>query len=50
MVHRFRHTLIVTQIALAFALLSGTGMLALSLSRVLSVDPGFEKEKVLTGS
>ena len=48
-VHRFRHTLIVTQIALAFALLSGTGMLALSLSRVLSVDPGFEKEKVLTG-
>ena len=49
-VHRFRHALIVVQIALAFALLAATGLLAYSLARVLSVDPGFLRENVLTAS
>lgn len=47
-VHRVRHTLIVAQIALAFVLLSGTGLLGLSFARVLAVDPGFRVENVLT--
>jgi predicted permease len=48
--HRVRHTLIVAQFALAFTLLVGTGLLALSFSRVLSVSPGFQPEHLLTGS
>ena len=47
-VHRLRHTLIVTQIALAFVLLAGTGLLGLSFSKVLAVKPGFAPENVLT--
>jgi len=48
-VHRLRHTLIVAQIALAFVLLAGTGLLGLSFQRVLSVNPGFRSDHVLTG-
>jgi predicted permease len=48
-VQRFRLGLIVAQIALAFVLLSGTGLLSLSLSKILSVNPGFRPENVLTG-
>ncbi|MEO6005533.1 MAG: ABC transporter permease [Opitutus sp.] len=48
-VHRLRHTLIVAQIALAFILLAATGLLGLSFTRVLSVDPGFRPENVLSG-
>jgi predicted permease len=48
--HRIRHTLIVAQFALAFTLLVGTGLLALSFSNVLAVSPGFRPENVLTGS
>jgi predicted permease len=48
-VHRLRQTLIVAQIALAFVLLAGTGLLGLSFSRVLAVNPGFRPENVLTG-
>ena len=48
-VHRLRHTLIAAQIALAFVLLAGTGLLGASLMRLLAVDPGFRKENVLTG-
>ncbi len=48
-VQRFRQVLIIAQIALAFVLLSGTGLLSLSLSKVLSVNPGFRPENVLTG-
>jgi len=48
-VHRLRHGLIIAQVALAFVLLSGTGLLAVSFNRVLSVDPGFTQENILTG-
>jgi len=47
--HRLRHTLIAAQFALAFTLLVGTGLLALSFSKVLAVNPGFQPENVLTG-
>ncbi len=49
-VHRVRHALIVAQIALAFVLLAGTGLLGLSFTRLLAVNPGFHPENVLTGS
>ncbi len=48
-VHRLRHGLIVAQIALAFVLLAGTGLLGLSFARVMAVKPGFQAEQVLTG-
>jgi len=44
-----RHTFIVSQIALAFILLAGAGLLALSLQRVMAVSPGFQSDHVLTG-
>lgn len=46
---RVRHGFIVAQVALAFVLLSGAGMLGLSLKRVLETSPGFRAEQVLTG-
>ncbi|SDS35146.1 duplicated orphan permease [Opitutus sp. GAS368] len=46
---RVRHGFIVTQIALAFVLLSGAGLLGLSLRRVLATAPGFQPQHVLTG-
>ena len=49
-VHRFRHGLIVAQIAFAFVLLAGVGLLGLSFIRVMAVDPGFRQEDVLTGT
>lgn len=49
-VHRLRHTLIVAQIALAFVLLAGTGLLGLSFARVLGQNPGFRPEQVLSGA
>ena len=49
-VHRLRHALIIAQIALAFALLSGTGLLGLSFTRVLAVKPGFLPANLLTGA
>ena len=45
-----RHGFIVTQVALAFVLLTGAGMLGLSLQRVLMTAPGFRADHVLTGS
>jgi predicted permease len=45
---RLREALIVAQIALAFVLLTGAGLLTLSFSRVLKVDPGFRPEQLLT--
>jgi predicted permease len=47
--HRLRHALIVAQFALAFTLLAGAGLLGLSFSKVLAVNPGFRPENVLTG-
>jgi predicted permease len=44
-----RHSFIVAQIALAFILLAGAGLLGLSLQRVMAVSPGFQSDHVLTG-
>lgn len=49
-VHRLRHALIVAQIALAFVLLAGTGLLGLSFARVLAQNPGFRAEQVVSGA
>ncbi len=46
---RLRHGFIVAQIALAFVLLSGAGLLGLSLQRVLATPAGFNPANVLTG-
>jgi predicted permease len=46
---RLRHILIVAQIALAFVLLAGAGLLGLSLKRAMAVPPGFRTDHVLTG-
>jgi len=46
---RLRHGFIVGQIALALALLTGAGLLGLSLERATTVSPGFQPEHVLTG-
>ncbi|MEO5957743.1 MAG: FtsX-like permease family protein, partial [Opitutaceae bacterium] len=45
---RIRHGFIVAQIALAFVLLTGAGLLGLSLKRLLGASPGFEAGQVLT--
>jgi predicted permease len=44
-----RHSFIISQIALAFVLLVGAGLLGLSLQRVMAVSPGFQSDHVLTG-
>jgi predicted permease len=46
---RLRHGFIVAQIALAFVLLAGAGLLGLSLKKVMAVSPGFRVDHVLTG-
>jgi predicted permease len=46
---RMRHGFLVAQIALAFVLLSGAGLLTVSLHRVMSTAPGFEPERVVSG-
>jgi predicted permease len=43
-----RSALVVSQVALAFVLLIGAGLLSLSFSRLLAVDPGFRPRHVLT--
>ena len=45
---RLRHTFIVAQIALAFVLLAGAGLLGLSLQRASQVSPGFRAGHVLS--
>ena len=44
-----RQGFIVSQIALAFVLLAGAGLLSLSLQRVMAISPGFQPDHVLTG-
>jgi len=44
-----RHSFIVSQIALAFVLLAGAGLLGLSLQRAMAVSPGFQSDHILTG-
>jgi predicted permease len=46
---RMRHGFIVSQIALAFVLLAGAGLLGLSLQRAMAVSPGFQSDHVLAG-
>ncbi|HEY4245975.1 MAG TPA: ABC transporter permease [Lacunisphaera sp.] len=46
---RLRHGFIVAEIALAFVLLAGAGLLGLSLKRVMSVSPGFRTDHLITG-
>ena len=45
-----RRVLVVTQVAVAFVLLLGAGLLMASFERVLSVNPGFDARQVLTAS
>jgi predicted permease len=44
-----RRSLVVAQVALAFVLLMGAGLLLASFQHLLGVDPGFVAEHVLTG-
>jgi len=44
-----RHGFVVSQIALAFMLLAGAGLLGLSLQRVMAISPGFQADHVVTG-
>lgn len=44
-----RSGLVVAQIALAFVLLSGAGLLGRSLQQILAVSPGFRSDPVLSG-
>jgi predicted permease len=49
-VRSLRHGLVVAQVAFTFVLLVGAGLLLASFRKVLSVDPGFVAERVLTAS
>ncbi len=46
---RLRHAFIIAQIGLAFVLLTGAGLLGVSLKRAMEVSPGFRLDHVLTG-
>ena len=44
-----RQIFVVSQIALAFILLAGAGLLGISLQRAMNVSPGFRSDHILTG-
>lgn len=44
-----RHSFIISQIALAFMLLAGSGSLGISLQHVMAVSPGFRSDHILSG-
>ena len=44
---RLRHSFIIAQVALAFVLLVGGGLLSLSLKHVMAINPGFPPDHVL---
>jgi predicted permease len=44
-----RYSFIVSQIALAFMLLAGAGLLGISLQHAMDVSPGFRPDHILTG-
>jgi predicted permease len=46
--HRVRNALVVTQVALAFVLVIGSGLMVRSFQALRSVDPGFSADGVLT--
>jgi len=46
--HRLRNVFVVTQVALALVLLVGAGLLMKSFSRLQSVEPGFDPDRLLT--
>ena len=46
---RLRHSFSIAQIALAFVLLSGAGLLGASLKHILETSPGFQTEQAITG-
>ena len=48
-VQRLRHGFLVAQIALAFVLLVGAGLLGVSLMNLMAVTPGFQAAHVVTG-
>jgi putative ABC transport system permease protein len=45
---RFRRAVVVAQVAVAFVLLVGAGLLARSFAALLEIDPGFSANKALT--
>src|SRR5204863_6082568 len=46
--NRTRNGLVVVELALAMVLLIGAGLLARSFSKLLSVDPGFNPDRVIS--
>jgi predicted permease len=44
-----RQSFVISQIALAFMLLAGAGLLGISLERAMDVSPGFQPDHILTG-
>ena len=45
-----RRVLVASQVAFAFMLLAGAGLLLASFQRVLAIEPGFDPDHVLTGA
>ncbi len=48
--HRLQRSLVVAEMAMAFVLLMGAGLLIRTLARIWSVDPGFDAHNILTFS